>query len=105
MEAQTIIYFVLGSILLGSLFLYVTVKYIVDYEFNSKAEKEEIAEKKSDQKYVTLGWDLKPTIVVDGKYVYPRRAELIFHEKYYPEGEKTVWPIDPETGEKLPIEP
>jgi hypothetical protein len=55
-------------------------------------------------KQVTLGWDGLPTIVNEDGTIYPRKAELIFHAKYYPDYEKEKWPIDPETGEKLPIE-
>lgn len=55
-------------------------------------------------KQVTLGWDGLPTIVNEDGTIYPRRAELIFHAKHYPDYENEKWPIDPETGEKLPIE-
>ena len=56
-----------------------------------------------NQVYVTLGWDGAPTIQVDGKYVYPRKAEMIINKKYYPTGKVGEWPRCPETGEKLPI--
>lgn len=53
-------------------------------------------------KRVTIGWDGLPTIVLDSGHILPRRAEQIIHAKYYQAG---AWPTDPETGEKLPIEP
>ncbi|MGV6816098.1 MAG: hypothetical protein ACWA44_02370 [Thiotrichales bacterium] len=53
---------------------------------------------------VTLGWDGHPTITTDGKHVLPRKAEMILHGKYYPNGEVGEWPIDPDTGEKLLID-
>jgi hypothetical protein len=55
-------------------------------------------------KYVTLGWDRLPTIVIDGGYVLPRKAELIIHAKYYPNWPEETWPVDSVTNEKLPIE-
>lgn len=53
--------------------------------------------------FVTLGWDMNPTIQIDGKYVLPRRAEMIINSKYYPNGKVGEWPIDPNTGNKLPM--
>jgi hypothetical protein len=55
-------------------------------------------------KEVTLGWDGLPTIVNEDGTIYPRKAELIFHAKYYPNWPDQPWPTDPKTGEKLPIE-
>jgi len=55
--------------------------------------------------YVTMGWDLKPTTTdIDG-YVFPRKAEMMINSKYYPKGEVGEYPIDPQTGKKLPILP
>lgn len=55
-------------------------------------------------KKVTLGWDGEPTILNDDGTVFPRSAELIFNAKYYPNWPEQMWPVDPETGEKLPME-
>lgn len=57
-----------------------------------------------ENKTVTLGWDGLPTIVNEDGTIYPRRAELIFHEEYYPNWPEEKWPIDPATKERLPIE-
>lgn len=61
--------------------------------------------RKETRRFVTLGWDLKPTVLTIDGYVYPRRAEMIFHKEFYPTGSPGEWPCDPKTGEKLPIEP
>lgn len=51
---------------------------------------------------VTLGWDGKPTLLLeDGKSVLSRDAEDLLHAAYYPNGSGT-WPIDPTT--KQPME-
>lgn len=53
---------------------------------------------------VTLGWDCKPTILLeDGVSVLPRQAEDIIHSRYYPNGSGT-WPVDPVTKQRLEIE-
>lgn len=52
---------------------------------------------------VTLGWDGLPTILLEGGGVLPRGAEKIINSKYYPGGERGEWPIDPETGKRLPM--
>ena len=57
------------------------------------------------QVYVTLGYDFHPITTKDCKHVLPRTAEMIINEKYYPNGKIGEWPCDPQTGEKLPIEP
>jgi len=49
---------------------------------------------------VTMGFDLKPTLQFDGKYVLPRKAERTLYGEYYKNGQ---WPTDPNTGEKLKI--
>jgi hypothetical protein len=54
---------------------------------------------------VTLGWDLNPTLEFDNRYVLQRSAEKSIYGKYYPKGMPGEWPIDPETGEKVPIGP
>lgn len=59
----------------------------------------------TDKKYVTMGWDLEPTISLEGGYVLPRKAELIINAKYYPNYPEEKWPRDPVTGEKLEIAP
>lgn len=56
------------------------------------------------RKFVTLGWDGHPTIVLDNGGVLPRRAELIIHKKYYPNWDLNKWPVCPETGIELEIE-
>lgn len=59
-----------------------------------------------EEKYqptVTVGWDGYPTILLEGGKVFPRGAELIFNKKYYPKGIPGEWPVDPDTGEKLPV--
>lgn len=55
-------------------------------------------------KRVTLGYDGLPTIIDAKGYIYPRRAELIFHSEYYPNWPEETWPVDPQTGLKLEIE-
>ena len=55
--------------------------------------------------YVTLGWDGHPTTTKDCKHILPRTAEMIINDKYYPTNTIGEWPCDPETGERLPIEP
>jgi hypothetical protein len=54
-------------------------------------------------KRVTIGWDGWPTIELEGGYVLPRKAELSMHGKHYPNWPEERWPVDPETGERLPI--
>lgn len=56
-------------------------------------------------KYVTLGWDMNPTLLLDGGYVLPRNAEMIINAKYYPTKTIGEWLVDPETGVKLETEP
>ena len=53
---------------------------------------------------VTMGWDGNPTLVFDSHWVLPRSAERIVHRKYYPTGVDGEWPIDPKTGNPVPIE-
>lgn len=57
-----------------------------------------------DTVYVTLGWDGHPITTKGDGYILPRRAENILNKQYYPTREIGEWPIDPITGEKLPIE-
>jgi hypothetical protein len=57
------------------------------------------------QMYVTMGFDFEPTTTKGDGYILPRKAEMILNAKYYPTGTVGEWPIDPETGEKLPIKP
>ena len=55
--------------------------------------------------YVTMDWAGNPITTKGDGYILPRRAEMIINEKYYPNKEVGEWPCDPDTGEKLPIEP
>ncbi len=52
---------------------------------------------------VTLGWDCRPTIELEGGYVLPRTVEMIINGKFYPDKEPGEWPCDPETGSRLDI--
>lgn len=52
---------------------------------------------------VTLGWDLCPTIELEDGSILSRKAERIIHGAYYPKGTRGEWPVDPYTGEKLPM--
>jgi hypothetical protein len=56
-------------------------------------------------KKATIGYDLYPTTTENGKVVYSKKAELILNSKYYPKGELNEFPVNPETGEKLEIDP
>jgi hypothetical protein len=51
--------------------------------------------------YVTLGWDLYPTILNTDGTVFPRDYELIVRKEYYPKWPEETWPRNPKTGEKL----
>ena len=84
-------------------FIYREYKYQLN--FSKRLPKIEPIQYPKDQKFVTMGCDLKPTILTEDGKIYPRRAELIFHSKYYPKGIETKWAIDPKTGKKLPIKP
>jgi len=66
-------------------------------KFNIMEEKQQI--------YVTMGWDGMPITTKGDGYILPRKAEMIINKKYYPKGELMEWPVDPDTSEKLPIEP
>lgn len=57
------------------------------------------------KKYVTLDWMGRPITTNGDGYILPRDAEVIINSKYYPTGTLGEWPVDPETGKKLPIEP
>lgn len=57
----------------------------------------------SGQVFCVLGWDLKPTTSEDGIHVLPRSVENIINSKYYPENKNGEFPVNPKTGEKLPI--
>lgn len=57
------------------------------------------------QKYVTLDWMGRPITTNGDGYILPRDAEMIINAKYYPTGTLGEWPVDPETGEKLPKAP
>lgn len=51
---------------------------------------------------VTMGWDLRPTLVFSDGKILSKKAELCFYPEYYPDG--CEWPIDPTTGLNMPIE-
>ncbi|NRA48043.1 MAG: hypothetical protein HRU12_02830 [Phaeodactylibacter sp.] len=72
--------------------------------FKRKAKHQPKKPETDGKLYVTMGYDLWPTITKGDGYVLPRRAEKIFYGKYYPTGKPGEWPVDPETGEKLPLE-
>lgn len=50
-----------------------------------------------------MDWAGYPIISLDGGYIYPRKLEMIIHERYYPTRTIGEWPVDPETGQKLEI--
>ena len=58
-----------------------------------------------EQLYCTLYWDGKPGICTRKGMGWPRKAEMIFYGDYYKgqEDSPNPWPVDPETGEKLPM--
>ena len=62
----------------------------------------EVKTEVNNQKFVTLGWDGRPTVSTSDGRIFTRKHEDIFHKEYYPTGEPGEWPIDPKTGEKLP---
>lgn len=55
---------------------------------------------------VTLGFDLRPHLAFsDGTILYGN-TDKIFYPEYWPENwkdDKMAWPIDPKTGDRLPI--
>ncbi len=53
---------------------------------------------------VTTGNDLHPTILLESGGVFPRNIENIINKAYYPTGEIGEWPVNPDTGERLPRE-
>lgn len=55
------------------------------------------------KKYTTTDWGGNPITTNGDGYILPRDAEMIINGKYYPTGELGEWPVDPETGKKLPI--
>lgn len=78
------------------------MKEMTDFLGNLRVEKKE---KKEMRVYVTLDWAGHPITTKGDGYILPRRAEMIINAKYYPNGVAGEWPVDPDTGEKLPIEP
>lgn len=55
------------------------------------------------RKYATTDWRGNPITTNGDGYILPRDAEMIINREYYPTGELGEWPVDPETGKKLPI--
>jgi hypothetical protein len=55
--------------------------------------------------YVTMDWAGDPITTRGDGYIFPRKAEMIIHGRYYPNGKIGEWPCDPETGERLPVLP
>lgn len=49
---------------------------------------------------VTWGYDMKPHLCFDNKYILFGNADRVLYKEYFAEGD---WPIDPITKEKLPI--
>lgn len=78
------------------------MKEIEEFHENLGVEKKQ---KKEMRVYVTLDWAGHPITTKGDGYILPRRAEMIINAKYYPNGIAGEWPVDPNTGEKLPIEP
>lgn len=60
---------------------------------------------KPNYRYATLDWCGNPITTKGDGYILPRNAEMILNAKYYQSGIIGELPCDPETGEKLPIEP
>ena len=78
------------------------IKEMNDFLANLSVEKKE---KKRIRVYVTRDWAGHPITTKGDGYILPRRAEMIINARYYPNGIAGEWPVDPSTGEKLPIEP
>ena len=51
---------------------------------------------------VTMDWGAHPCLAFAGGHIYGSHTDKILYPEYYKYGD---WPTDPETGEKLPIEP
>ncbi len=54
----------------------------------------------------TLGFDCRPHLAFSDGTILWGDTDKIFHSEYWPENwreNKMAWPIDPATGEKLPI--
>jgi hypothetical protein len=49
---------------------------------------------------VTLGWNLKPTLMFDDRSILFGGADRILYPEYF---KNCDWPCDPITGEKLKI--
>lgn len=50
---------------------------------------------------VTMDWGGNPTLAFSDGCIYPKQVEQILYKEYYPNGQQ--WPVDPETGDELPI--
>jgi hypothetical protein len=64
------------------------------------------AEKRID--HCALGWGLHPQCgYSNGTILFNKKADLLLNGEYYKHDPENydAWPIDPETGEKLPVEP
>jgi hypothetical protein len=53
--------------------------------------------------FCTMGWDAYPTTCNELGMILPREAEMIINSRYYPKGEIGEYPVNPETGELLPV--
>jgi len=51
---------------------------------------------------VSINWAAQPTLLFSDGTILPKKAEMILYGEYYPNG-KDSWPVDPDTGKKLPI--
>ena len=79
------------------------MKGIFNWFSKKPKDKMDVLEENKDKKFVTLGWDGRPTVSTYDGRIFSRKNEDIFNKEYYPTGEPGEWPIDPKTGEKLPI--
>lgn len=57
--------------------------------------------------HCALGWSLRPQSgYSDGTIIFSKKADLFVNRRFYKHDPDNLdaWPIDPETGEKLPTE-
>jgi hypothetical protein len=64
------------------------------------------ANPKSIPDHCALGWGRLPQVgYSDGTIIYSKKADMVVNREFYlhdPEN-LNAWPIDPKTGERLPI--
>lgn len=53
--------------------------------------------------YATMDWHGEVVSCTEDGKILPRLWDLKVNPHLYPNGINTQWPIDPETGEKLPV--